>query len=294
MDQYVTSIFIPLGLAFIMGAVGLGLGWRDFGALRHQPLAVAAGLAGQMLLLPAAAFLIAWAFALPPLAAIGLVLVACVPGGVTSNFITVLARGDAALSVVLTALSTTLGVVTIPLVLALAVVVFDGALGLPDRLPLFDTVRAVLLVTAIPMGVGMTLRALQPRLADALLVPARQLATLVFALIVVLAFSGDWAVVETHWLSVGPAVLAFNLAAISLGFALGRLTGLGARATITLGVECGLQNVALALFLGGTVLGAPALMVPAILYVIAMNASALALIAHGRRLEPQPVRIRRR
>lgn len=280
-----TSIFIPLGLAFIMLTVGLGLAPRDFRALAERPEAVAAGVAAQVVLLPLTALAVALAFDLAPLTGLGLVLVACVPGGVTSNFITVLARGEAALSVVLTALSTTVAIVSVPLVLVLAVDVLGAGLLLPAALPMGETARAVLVVTALPMAVGMAARALRPELARRVLVPARRTATVVFAAIVVAAFGADWAVVEAHWRAVGPAVVAFNLLAVGGGLALGRLLRLGPRATTTLGVECGLQNVALALFLGGHVLGVPALVVPAVLYVLVMNGAALMLVAHGRRGE---------
>jgi BASS family bile acid:Na+ symporter len=283
----VTSVFIPLGLGFLMFTVGLGLAAGDFRGLATRPGVVAAGLAGQLLLVPAAAFAVAFGFALPPVAALGLVLVACVPGGVTSNFITTLARGDAALSVVLTAGSTLAGLVTVPLVLALALAVFDEAgLVLPTTLPMADTARAVLLVTVLPMLAGMALRAWRPAAVARRLGAVRRLATAVFAAIVVVAFSGDWHVVEAHWREVGPAVVAFNAVAVSGGLALARALALPPATTLTFGIECGLQNVALALFLGGGVLGEPALMVPAVIYVLVMNAATLLLVAVGRRGVP--------
>lgn len=289
----VTSAFIPLGLAVIMATVGLGLSPSDFRALVQRPSAVAAGLAGQLVLVPAAAFVVASAFGLPPVAAIGLVLVACVPGGVTSNFVTVLARGDAALSVVLTAGSTVAGIVAVPLVLSLAIGVFDaGGVVLPDRLPVADTARAVLVVTALPLLVGMGVRALRPAAAHRLLRPARRLATGLFALIVAAALVGDWAVVTAHARALGPAVVAFNLTAVGGGLALARWLKLPSPAARTLAVECGLQNVALALFLGGAVLGTSALMVPAVLYVLVMNATALGLVLWSRR-QPDAAAVRK-
>ena len=279
-----TTVFIPLGLAVLMVTVGLGLAVADFRALVARPTVVVAGLAGQLVLVPAAAFVVAWGFALPPVAALGLVLVACVPGGVTSNFITVLARGDVALSVVLTAGSTLAGLVTVPLVLAVALRLFDPAgLTLPATVPLTDIAGAVLVVTVLPMLCGMALRALRPEAVAHRLAAVRRLATVVFAAIVVAAFSGDWHVVEAHWRTVGPAVVAFNALAVAGGLGLARLVGAPPATTLTFGIECGLQNVALALFLGGSILGEPALMVPAVIYVLVMNAAALALVAVGRR-----------
>ena len=280
-----TTVFIPLGLAFLMVTVGLGLAAADFRAVAIRPGVVAAGLAGQLLLVPAAAFAVASAFALPAVAAVGLVLVACVPGGVTSNFITVLARGDAALSVVLTAGSTLAGLVTVPLILALALALFDPAgLALPAALPMADTARAVLLVTVVPMLAGMAIRALGPAAVARHLRAIRRLATVVFAAVVVVAFAGDWHLVEAQWRAVGPAVVAFNALAVTGGLALARALALPAPTTLTFGVECGLQNVALALFLGGGVLGEPALMVPAVIYVLVMNVTAVVLMGVGQRV----------
>ncbi len=287
-----TSWFIPLGLACIMVTVGLGLALADFRAVAGRLSALTAGVLVQTLGLPVLAAFCAVVFDLPPVVALGLVLVACVPGGVTSNFITVLARGDAALSVVMTAATTALGLVTVPLMLAAAVALFDPqGVILPDRLSLIATVRAVLLVTLLPLTVGMIVRHWFPQRTAQLLPAARMLATLLFIAIVLAAFVRDWAIVEAGWQSVGAAVVAFNALAVCGGLFLARALRLGDRVAVTLGIECGLQNVALALFLGGSVLGVPELMVPAVLYVLAMNASALVLVGLGRRLisvEPTP------
>jgi BASS family bile acid:Na+ symporter len=116
----------------------------------------------------------------------------------------------------------------------------------------------------------------------------RRLATVVFVGIVATAFAGDWHVVEAHWREVGPAVIAFNGLAVGGGLLLARALGAPAATRLTFGIECGLQNVALALFLGGAVLGEPALMVPAVIYVLVMNATVVVLVAAGRRAVSAP------
>ncbi len=281
-----TTAFIPLGLAFIMFAVGVGLAVRDFRDLARRPTIVVAGVVAQTVALPLLALVVATIFALPPVAALGLIMVATVSGGVTSNFLTVLARGDAALSVVMTATSTAVGVVTIPLILTAALSHLEPTgVGLPESLALLDTAGAILVVTALPMGLGMIVRAAAPDAARRLLGPVRRVAAVLFAAIVVAAFSRDWHVIEAHWQTVGLPVIIFNLAAVGLGLVVAWLLGAGARTGLTLAIECGLQNVALALFLGGVVLDETALMVPAVIYALVMNVTALGLLAVGRRLE---------
>lgn len=280
-----TTLSIPVGLACIMLTVGLGLAVRDFAALVERRRAVALGLVLQTVVLPLLAVVVGRAFRLEAPTALGLVLIACVPGGVTSNFVTVLARGDAALSVVLTALTTLIGAFTVPVVLALAAAwLAPGSAALPNGVPLAGTAATILLVTVLPLSVGMAARALLAATVLAGLATARRLATVVFVAIVTVAVHRDWAAIEAGWQIVGPAVLAFNVAAVLAGLGLARAARLGDRLAVTLAIEGGLQNIALALVLGGSVLGVPETLVPAAIYVLVMNASALVLIAYGRRL----------
>ncbi len=151
------------------------------------------------------------------------------------------------------------------------------------RLGRTPTLDGALVLTVVPMPLGMVLRAWRPAVATALLGPLRRIAICVVVAIVGSALARDWPTFAAEWRHLGPAVLTFNLAAIGAGLTAGAFCGLGARRTLTLGIESGLQNVALALAV--TVFADPAVTIPAVLYVVAMNASALGLVADGRRYQ---------
>src|SRR5690554_6179366 len=125
-ESVLTSVVLPLALFIIMLGVGLSLVVDDFKRVVLYPKAVAIGLVNQLVLLPVVAFGLAHVFQLDPVMAVGLMLIACCPGGVTSNLITFVARGDAALSVTLTAISGVITVVTIPLILIFSMDLFLG------------------------------------------------------------------------------------------------------------------------------------------------------------------------
>ena len=108
--------------------------------------------------------------------------------------------------------------------------------------------------------------------------------SLIFAAIVVATFWGQWAAIEQHWKSVGPAVFALNVTAMALGLGVARMLRLAPRPAIAIAVECGMQNVAVALFVTIGLLGVPELAIPAMIYAIAMNVSVLVMIAVGRQI----------
>lgn len=280
------AVLLPAGLFLIMVAVGLGMRLPDFTALGDRKLALGLGLAAQIFGLPAAAFAIAGITGLQPEMAVGLVIVAAAPGGVTSNFLTLMARGDVALSIAMTAVTSLLSTLTVPVVVGFAVAHFLGG-SETIRLPLGMTVGSVVVITAVPLILGMTLRAKLPDFSVRILPAARKAAALIFASIVVYTFWGQWDAIERHWRSVGPAVVLLNVLALAGGLAIGRATRLDVRQSIAIAVECGLQNVALALFVAVGILAAPELAIPAMIYAIVMNISILMMIAIGRRLVPE-------
>lgn len=279
------SIFLPLGLAFIMFAIGLALQPSAFRRLTGQWLALALGLAAQIVVLPLIAFALAIGLDLSPVLAAGLVVLAAAPGGVTSNFLTLLARGDTALSIVMTLVTSALAMVSVPLVVGAGLAHFLGA-NASIHMPFGRTVLSIVLITLVPLALGMALRARFPAPVRRIAPGARMLASLVFALIVVLAFWGQWQPIKLHWAEVGPAVIGLNAATMLVGFGIAALARLDTRASIAIAVECGLQNVALAIFVAVHVLGDERLMIPAVIYALVMNVSVVLVIAAGRWLVP--------
>ena len=269
---------LPLGLILLMFVVGLRLRPAALGAVLSRPRALGTGLGVQLIGLPVVALGLGLAFGLSGPMLLGLVLVAAAPGGVTSNYIAHLARAELALSAAMTLVTTALASVTIPLVLGLTGLgEISGASGL-SRLSLI-----MLVVAVAPMGLGMGLAAWKPRFAARLLGGLEPMAKLVFAAMVIATFVQNWGPMQANLATVGPAVVLLNLAALGLGYVAGQAVGLSTPDRRAIMVEASLQNVAVALFVAGAVLGEPAASVPALIYAMMMNVSALGQILAGRR-----------
>ncbi len=269
---------LPLGLAFIMFALGLTLKVQDFTRLLRQPLAVGLGLFVQMVLLPVMAFVLLLLFPMRPAFAVGVMILAACPGGITSNMITHLARGDVALSVTLTAITSLAGMATIPLITGLALELFMDQ-RLNATLPVGQMAIKVFVVASLPLVLGMLLHHLSPRLAAGLRACVHPASIIIFVMIVIWAFLDQGRVMMANIGEIGPVVIALNVLIMALGFGLAAMAGLAHPQRVTIAIEGGLQNGALGIFVATTLLQNPAMMTPSITYALVMNATAAAFIA---------------
>ena len=201
-----------------------------------------------------------------------MILAAC-PGGVTSNLMTHLARGDTALSVSLTAVISIVGVVTLPLIVGGSIVFFMDAETAPE-ISVGQTILGVFLITTVPVALGMALRHFSPAFALAFERRARIVATVLFVLIILGAILSERANLVSYFIQAGPVTLALNLVMMALAFALAMLFGLGVRQRTAITLECGLQNGTLAIFVAVTLLGNTAMSVPGGIYSLLMFATA--------------------
>lgn len=278
----VVDVLLPAALGFIMFALGITLVPADFTRLLERPRAVLAGLIGQMLLLPLVAWTLALTFRLPPEMAVGLVILGACPGGASSGLITHLARGETALSITLTAITSLAALASVPLIINGGLQTFLGASDAVE-LPLGKLVRGVFFITTVPVAAGMLLRAWRPALTARIERTTGRVATTLFVLIVIATFVNQREVLLANMATVGPAAALLNLAVMVAGIGLALLFRLGRRDGIAIATECGLQNAALGIFVATTVLGRPALAVPSVVYALLMNVGALGLIAVARR-----------
>nr|WP_283091893.1 bile acid:sodium symporter family protein [Magnetospirillum sulfuroxidans] len=269
---------LPLALAFIMFAMGLTLRPGDFALVFTRPKAMALGLLAQMVGLPAVAVAVIWLFRLPPDFAVGLLILAACPGGITSNLLTHLAGGATALAVSLTAITSVAGAVSVPFLVNLALVQVGGQGGTTD-LPVARMTIGVFAIATLPLIVAMIVNAKAPQGAARLEKLARPVATALFALIVAGAFVSQWRVMWEHAADVLPPALAVNAGALAVAWGIGRLGRLERRERLAVILEAGLQNGALGIFIAATLLASPAMMVPSIVYALVMNVTALAIIA---------------
>lgn len=275
------SVLIPLGLAVLMIAVGLETRLSDFRALARAPAAVGLGLLVQLFGLPLLAALLAEIFALPAPHAVGLVLLAAAPGGVTANFVTLMAKGDVALSVTLTVATSLAAPLAVPLWVGAAFARFADE-SVDVVMPFGPAIAAIFATTVLPLLFGVGLAHRRPAFAAAAKPWMRRVSTVVFLIIVAAAVAAQWDALKAGALAVGPAALAFDLVALAIVIVASVLLGLTWARTAALVQTTGLRNVAVALTVAVTLLGRPDVAVAATVYVAVMNAVALAHVAWTR------------
>lgn len=277
-----SQLVLPLCLFIIMFGMGLSLRVADFTRVARYPGAVVLGTLGQMVLLPLMGFAIA-AWLLPtPALAIGLVLLAACPGGTTSNLVTYLARGDLALSISLTAISSLLTIVTIPLITGLAFWTFADERTAVE-VPVFTMMAALFAITLLPVMIGMVIRARADRLA-AWLEPKINVfgaLFLVFLIVVIVAKQGS--TIITQVASSGVATLALNIAMMSIGFLAARAFRLNGDQSTSITIEIGIQNSTLAILVATSFLNNPEIAVPAAVYSLVMYLSGGVVVGLRRR-----------
>lgn len=283
-DNALLVVFLPLALAVVMAGLGLHLTLADFRRVMAMPRAVLVALAVQSLLLPPLAFALARVFGLPGELALGLVLLAASPGGVTANLFSHIARGDVALNVTLTAINSLLALLTLPLWTALALSVFLGdEASVPP--PVGKVVEVALLVV-IPVSLGMALRTWRPALANAAEKPVRSLSSILLGLLIAVAFISEWQVVREFLPVVGLACVVFNVASLASGYLAAKAARLAEPQAIAISFEIGIHNGTLAIFIALEVLQrSPAAIAPAV-YALSMYLTAAlfaAWLLHRRR-----------
>lgn len=278
----ITQVLLPLSLAFIMFTVGLELTAADFKRVVTEPKAFAIGVLSQVLLLPAVAFALVLAFDLSPALAVGTMIIAACPGGVTSNLMTYLGRADTALSVTLTASVSLLSVVTIPVIVGGSVVYFLDVESAPD-LSVAKTVLGVFLITTVPVLIGLGVNRRFPQFAARFDRVGRVLASVLFIVIIAGAVLSERDNIVAYFAEAGAAMIALNLIMLTLAALVSRGAGLGKPQRIANTLECGLQNGTLGIFVALSLLESREMMVPSAIYSLIMFPSALGYMLWARR-----------
>ncbi len=285
----VTNLFLPLALAVIMFGLGLHLHIADFLRVLQMPRTVLIGLGVQMLVLPPIAFVLCLLFDLPPLLAVGLMLLVASPGGATANVFSHLARGDVALNITLTAINSLLILLTLPLVVQYSMAYFLGdQASVPAPVQKIVEVASIILV---PVALGMWLRRSRSSLADRIEGIVQPLSALILVFLIVLTAHKEWALLRANWLQVGSVCLALNVLSLVIGYGSARLARLPARQAIAIAFEIGIHNSALAIFIALNVLELPATSIPAAIYSLLMYFTAGLMAWWFRRAHALPKRL---
>lgn len=280
------SVVLPLGLAFIMFTLGVGLTPADFARVGQRPLAFFIGALNQGILLPLVTFICVLAFGIRAEMAVGFMILAACPGGVTSNVISKLAKGDVALSVSLTAVISLASVVTVPLILGLSMGYFMG-----DAAPKIDitkTAVTMFALTVVPVTLGLGARAMAPAAMTRAEPKLSAVATILFAVIVLAALAANWALFVENIVVIGPALLVLLAALTTIGFVVPRLLGRSVTEAKTISVETGVQNSTLGIAVAAIIVGGEggftAYALPSAVYGILMYLIILPVVLKYRRI----------
>ncbi|MEA5535516.1 bile acid:sodium symporter family protein [Crocosphaera sp. XPORK-15E] len=268
-SNFLTAVFLPLALFIIMMGMGLGLKVDDFKRVLVEPKAVILGLIAQLILLPIVGFLLAGIFPLTPELAVGVMILVACPGGATSNMITYLVRGNVAVSITLTAMSSLITVFTIPMVVNLAMESFMGGEA-ALQLPILKTVMQIAVITLIPVSLGMLLNYYKPQLATKLEKTVKWLSIFFLALIIFGLLLKERANVLNSLRQVGGVTLTLNIVTMLIGYGIGTVAKLDDSITKAITVEVGIQNGTLAITIASTLLNTPSMAIPAGIYSLLM------------------------
>lgn len=289
MGSALTTIGLPVALGIIMLGLGLSLRLSDFGRVAKHPKAVIIALACQLILLPAICFGLVLLFRLPPVLAVGMMLLAASPGGTTANLYSHLFRGDVALNITLTAVNSIVALFTLPLITNLAIGFFlPGEAGLGIQ---FSKALEVFAIVLIPVAIGMVIRRLVPKFADAMDRPVRILSMVILAIVIVGAIVANRELFFANLGALAGITALFCVLSLTIGFVVPRLFRVERRQAVASSFEIGIHNATLAIVIAVTVLGNEQMQLPGAVYGVLMFFIALAfglLVARERGTKKAP------
>jgi len=268
----IIDIFLPLSLIFIMFTLGLGLTSKDFLNLINTPKAFFVGIMNQMIILPLVAFIILSLMGITKEIAVGMMILASCPGGVTSNIITKLAKGDTALSISYTAVISILTIFTLPIITGISMKYFMGADAPPINL--LSLGLTMFLITAIPVCIGLLIRSKFQSFADSFESKATKISTILFVIIILGALLSEWNTFINNLYQLGPAIILLMVAMIAIGYKSSEWFKMNQQQSVTVAIESGIQNGTVGITIGNIIInpetGLSILSIPSGVYGILM------------------------
>ena len=273
----ITDIFLPLALAFIMFALGLGLTGADFLRVLKQPKDFLVGAISQIILLPIIAFILIKIWPISPELAIGVMIIAAAPGGVTSNILTSFAKGDVALSVSLTAIISLLSVITVPFIIITSLNLLDLN-NVSQNISLTNMALSMFLIVTLPVILGMIIKKILSNFALSFEPIAKKISIFLFVLVLIGAILAERNNVIAYFAQAGLITLVLNVVMMIVAFYVAQLLGSGLAQKKCIAIECGLQNGTLAIFVATTLFGGGVYLIPAATYSLIMFATSLIFV----------------
>ena len=276
----VVDVLLPISLIFIMFSLGLGLTANDFKNVLTQPKAFLVGLMNQMLLLPIITFIIIKLFGLSNELAVGMMILSCCPGGVTTNILTKLANGDTALSISYTAVVSIATVITLPFIVGISMIHFMGTNAPP--ISILTLGLTMFIVTTVPVMIGLYVNTNFKTFSESFTPKANKISTLLFVVIIIGALASEWNAFIENLNVLGPAIIVLILSMLFIGFYSPKLFGINRKKSITIAIESGIQNGTVGITIGNIILnqseGLSILSLPSGIYGILMYLVCLPFI----------------
>mgnify|MGYP000414490123 CR=1 FL=1 len=248
----IIDIFLPLSLIFIMFTLGIGLTIQDFKNIIHQPKALFLGLLNQMILLPLITFMIIFFVKLPSEMAVGMMILACCPGGVTSNMLTKLAKGDTALSISYTALVSIIAVFTLPLIVGLSMQYFMGSAA--PTINILSLGLTMFIITTVPVTIGLYFNTKYHNSIASFIPVANKISTFLFIIIIIGALASEWEAFINNLNILGPAIILLIIIMLFIGYNSAKWFSLSKKKSITIAIESGIQNATVGITIGNIIL----------------------------------------
>ena len=273
----ITDVILPLALAFIMFALGLGLTGNDFLRVLKQPKDFLVGLISQIILLPIIAFILVKIWPISSEIAIGVMIIAAAPGGVTSNILTSFAKGDVALSISLTAIISLLSVITVPFVIITSLNLLNLD-NIVQDVSLISMALSMFLIVTVPVIFGMSIRKFASNAAISFETTAKKISIFIFILVLIGAILAERNNVISYFAQAGLITLLLNVIMMFLAFYVAQFLGSGSAQKKCIAIECGLQNGTLAIFVATFLFGGGAYLIPAATYSLIMFVTSLIFV----------------
>lgn len=267
-QSILTAVFLPIALGIIMLGLGLSLTLEDFKRVTRYPKAVTVALVCQMILLPALCFGLVIVSRIDPVLGVGMMLLAASPGGATANLYSHLSKGDVALNITLTAINSILTLFTLPLIVNFSLAYFmESDQYVPVQ---FSKVIEVFAIVLLPVSIGMLIRKRWSSFATTMDKPVKIASALILIALIVSVTVRERHVLVDYAGSLGLPVLLFNVLSLAVGYFIPRIIGIDQRQSIAIGMEIGIHNGTLAIFIALSVLGNSMMSVPPAMYSLLM------------------------
>ena len=266
--EVVTKI-APIALALIMLALGLGLTGQDFLRVAKQPKDFLVGLICQLILLPIIAFLLLKIFNLPLEIALGVMIIAAAPGGVTSNVLTKFANGDVALSISLTAIISLISIISVPFIVFKSAELLEVA-EISKEISMIGISMKMFLVVTLPVLIGMLIRKFATNLVMSKSQLIERISVLLFVIVFAAIWVEEWENIMGYIKQAGLITLVLNIIMMFIGYYVAKFLASGVSQRKSISLECGLQNGTLAVFVASQLFSDIEYLIPTATYAIVM------------------------